>query len=540
VEQPGDFFWVRRQEPVAGELATVAEVFALHPLAVEDALHAHQRPKLERYDDGIFLVLKTLWYVDEDDAVETGEINLFVGRDFVISVRHGEGTELHTARLDLEQQTAVLGHGPSAVVYAICDRVVDSYEAVSRALETDVAEVEQSVFSPTRTHDSRRIYVLKRELAEVRRAVNPLREPMKRFSTGSVPAVSQDAAPFFRDVNDHLTRVSETIETLDTLLSTAFDAHLGHVPEQFLLGLLDGLVIAVAVGAFAQDHIGLLKGHGLGQQTVHITPHITGEGQSQHSVAVVQAQVHGRAAQDVAGIRERELDPGCDLRGLGVSGRVEKFKCGWHILLGVQRFLELHFTTALAGTPYIVGMVVFLDVRTVREHDGAELARGRRAPDRSRKALGHQAGQQAAMVDVRMAEHHDVDRGGLETELSIGVLLRIAHRLALEHAAIQQQSSGGPVPAGQFEQVFGTGDRSCGSVAGQGDGHVTKLHHNGEAAAIKAQGSGPTFVHHGSLLSPRHPSPADLGHRHCGRVCALEGIARPEGRGQFTSRVPRR
>jgi magnesium transporter len=207
----------------------VAEVFALHPLAVEDALHAHQRPKLERYDDGIFLVLKTLWYVDEDDAVETGEINLFVGRDFVISVRHGEGTELHTARLDLEQQTAVLGHGPSAVVYAICDRVVDSYEAVGRALEIDVDEVEESVFSPTRTHDSRRIYVLKRELAEVRRAVNPLREPMKRFSTGSVPAVSQDAAPFFRDVNDHLIRISETIETLDTLLSTAFDAHLARI-----------------------------------------------------------------------------------------------------------------------------------------------------------------------------------------------------------------------------------------------------------------------------------------------------------------------
>ena len=229
VEQPGDFVWVGLHEPVEGELAKVAEVFALHPLAVEDALHAHQRPKLERYDDGIFLVLKTLWYVDEDDAVETGEINLFVGRDFVISVRHGEGTELHTARLDLEQQTAVLGHGPSAVVYAICDRVVDSYEAVSRALEIDVDEVEESVFSPTRTHDSRRIYVLKRELAEVRRAVNPLREPMKRFSTGSVPAVSQDAAPFFRDVADHLIRVSETIETLDTLLSTAFDAHLARI-----------------------------------------------------------------------------------------------------------------------------------------------------------------------------------------------------------------------------------------------------------------------------------------------------------------------
>ena len=227
--QPGDFVWVGLHEPGAAELDRVAEVFALHPLAVEDALHAHQRPKLERYDDGIFLVLKTLWYVDEEDAVETGEINVFVGRDFVISVRHGEGTALDTTRLELEAREGVLGHGPSAVVYAIVDHVVDTYEEVATQLEIDVDEVESSVFSPQRTQDSRRIYILKRELAEVRRAVNPLKEPMKRFATGSVPAVSQEAAPFFRDVADHLVRVSESVETLDSLLSTAFDAHLARI-----------------------------------------------------------------------------------------------------------------------------------------------------------------------------------------------------------------------------------------------------------------------------------------------------------------------
>jgi magnesium transporter len=227
--EDGDFVWVGLHEPGAEELDRVAEVFALHPLAVEDAVHAHQRPKLERYDEGLFLVLKTLWYVDEEDAVETGEINLFVGRDFVVSVRHGEGTELHSARLGLEERNLLLDHGPSAVVYAICDRVVDGYEEVAHELEEDVDEVEESVFSPTRTHDSKRIYVLKRELAEVRRAVNPLREPMKRFATASVPLVTQEAAPFFRDVADHLVRVSENIETLDSLLSTAFDAHLARI-----------------------------------------------------------------------------------------------------------------------------------------------------------------------------------------------------------------------------------------------------------------------------------------------------------------------
>ena len=228
----GDFVWVGMHEPGEEELNRVAEVFSLHPLAVEDALKAHQRPKLERYENGLFLVVKTLWYVDADDAVETGEINLFVGPNYVVSVRHGEGTELHGARMGLEDQAAVLGHGPSAVVYAICDKVVDDYESVAVALEEDVDEVEISVFSPTRTQDSKRIYVLKRELAEVRRAVNPLREPMKRFATGSVAFVTQEAAPFFRDVADHVIRVSESIETLDSLLSTAFDAHLARISVQ--------------------------------------------------------------------------------------------------------------------------------------------------------------------------------------------------------------------------------------------------------------------------------------------------------------------
>lgn len=227
-----DFVWVGLHEPGAGEMDQIARVFDLHPLAVEDALHAHQRPKLERYDDALFLVLKTLWYVDEYDAVETGEINMFVGRDFVVSVRHGQGAELHSARLDLEAKTAVLGHGPSAVVYAVCDRVVDAYEEVAAQVEIDVDEVETSVFSPDRTQDSQRIYNLKRELAEMRRAVNPLREPMKRFATASVAGITADAVPFFRDVADHLARVSESVDSLDSLLSTAFDAHLARISLQ--------------------------------------------------------------------------------------------------------------------------------------------------------------------------------------------------------------------------------------------------------------------------------------------------------------------
>jgi magnesium transporter len=227
-----EFFWIGLFEPSESELEAVAEAFSLHPLAVEDALHAHQRPKLERYDESLFLVLKTLWYVDEDDQVETGEINLFMGKDFIVSVRHGEGSELHSSRLSLETTDGVLTHGPSAVVYAVCDRVVDGYFRVAQELEIDVDEVEASVFSPTATEDSVRIYTLKREIAEVRRAVLPLREPMRQASQGLVRGMDPDAAPFFRDVADHLTRVSETIDTLDGLLSTAFDAYLARITVQ--------------------------------------------------------------------------------------------------------------------------------------------------------------------------------------------------------------------------------------------------------------------------------------------------------------------
>jgi magnesium transporter len=228
----GGFVWVGLHDPTEAELDEVAAAFDLHPLAVEDAVHAHQRPKLERYEGSLFLVLKTLWYVDEEDAVETGEINLFMGRDFVVTVRHGQGSELQSARRRLEADSSVLVHGPSAVVYAVCDTVVDAYFRVAGELEVDVDEVEASVFSPARTEDSARIYTLKREIAEVRRAVLPLREPMRQAAHGNVPGMDPETAPFFRDVLDHLSKIAETIDTLDGLLSTAFEAYLARIQVQ--------------------------------------------------------------------------------------------------------------------------------------------------------------------------------------------------------------------------------------------------------------------------------------------------------------------
>ncbi|WP_435743847.1 magnesium/cobalt transporter CorA [Nocardioides sp. SYSU DS0663] len=232
VQQPGDFVWLGLHDPTAEELANVADAFGLHPLAVEDAVKAHQRPKLERYAESLFLVLKPLWYVDEEDAVETGEISMFVGADFVVTVRHGAGSELTAARRSLEAKRTVLDHGPSAVVYAVCDTVVDAYREVMGQLQKDVDEVEESVFSPDRTNDSVRIYTLKRELAEVRRAVQPLRDPMRKLADGEIDGIVPESAPFFRDVHDHLGQVAEVVDNLESLLSSAFDAHLARISVQ--------------------------------------------------------------------------------------------------------------------------------------------------------------------------------------------------------------------------------------------------------------------------------------------------------------------
>jgi magnesium transporter len=230
--QPGDFVSVGLHEPDEAEMARVAEIFGLHQLAVDDSLHPVQRPKLEKYGDMVFLVLKTLWYVKESDTVEGGQVALFMGPDYVVTVREGAGFALERVRHDLEEHADMLKQGPAAVVYAVCDRVVDVYESVVSDLEDDVDEVQASVFSPERTHASKRIYELNQELNTLRRAVNPLRTPMQQFAQSEIKGVSADAAPFFRDVADHLARISDAVDSLDNQLSSAFDANLSRIGVQ--------------------------------------------------------------------------------------------------------------------------------------------------------------------------------------------------------------------------------------------------------------------------------------------------------------------
>ena len=226
----GGFVWVGLHEPHAGELEQLAEVFGLHPLAVEDAIHAHQRPKLERYDGVQFFVMKTVGYVPRPggvESVETGEIMTFCGADFVVTVRHGMHGELASVRQALEASPERLALGPAAVVHAVADRVVDDYMCVAAGVQQDIDEVEEAVFSAERTNEAGRIYRLKREVIHLKRAVGPLAGPLRTLvGRRFVPAEIRE---YFRDVEDHLTRVREQVESCDELLTPILQAHMTQV-----------------------------------------------------------------------------------------------------------------------------------------------------------------------------------------------------------------------------------------------------------------------------------------------------------------------
>ncbi|MFF8259519.1 magnesium and cobalt transport protein CorA [Streptomyces virginiae] len=225
------FLWIGTYEPTEAEFDHVRREFGLHPLAVEDALNAHQRPKLEVYDDSLFVVLKPVVYDEAADTVTAGELMVFIGDSFVVTVRHGEGAPLAAVRHRLEQEPDVLRHGPTAVLYAVTDAVVDHYIEVAAELQSDLEELEAEVFAPNASdakNTAARIYGFKRQVLEFRRATNPLLAPMDRLAFGQVPFVHEHARPFFRDVADHLTKASEYIEGLDRLLSDALAAHLAQ------------------------------------------------------------------------------------------------------------------------------------------------------------------------------------------------------------------------------------------------------------------------------------------------------------------------
>ena len=229
--EPGSFTWIGLHQPTPSEFYAVRQEFGLHELAVEDAVKAHQRPKLEVYGTDIFVVLKTARYLDSLEVVEFAEIQLFVGRNYVVAVRHGEASALADVRRTLEDDPEKLKLGPMAVLHAVMDHVVDDYEPVIAGLDNDMREIEVDVFANERSpgaDPSRRIYKLKREVLDFHRHAKPLAEALQRLQAGQVPSCGPALRDYFRDVQDHLFRVVAEIENFRDLLTDALNANLGQ------------------------------------------------------------------------------------------------------------------------------------------------------------------------------------------------------------------------------------------------------------------------------------------------------------------------
>jgi magnesium transporter len=227
--KPGAFTWIGLHEPTEEEFDSIRREFTLHELAVEDAIHAHQRPKLEVYGDMVFIVLKTARYIDPEEVVRLGEILIFLGHDYIITVRHGEASELRDVRHRLEKDPELLAHGPGAVLHSIVDKVVDDYKPALIGLGEDIDEIENQVFSDERDNPAERIYKLKREVLEFSHAVGPLVDPVDRLSKGRYEVIHPKVRAYFRDVNDHLLRAHEQLEGYRDLLTSVLSANLAQV-----------------------------------------------------------------------------------------------------------------------------------------------------------------------------------------------------------------------------------------------------------------------------------------------------------------------
>ncbi len=224
--------WIGLYRPTEEEFSSVAKEFALHELAVEDAIKAHQRPKLERYGDTLFVVLRAARYIDESETVEFGEIHVFVGPDFVVTVRHDEAPHLHEVRRQMEGQPELLRRGPAAILYAIMDRVVDDYEPVVAGLQNDIDEIETEVFSAN-AGVSRRIYELSREVIEFQRAVQPLPGMLSALLADFEDyGVDPELQRYLRDVQDHAIRVTEQVAGFRELLQNILSVNLAIVGLQ--------------------------------------------------------------------------------------------------------------------------------------------------------------------------------------------------------------------------------------------------------------------------------------------------------------------
>ncbi|MFD7032512.1 magnesium and cobalt transport protein CorA [Streptomyces sp. NPDC059917] len=231
-EQPGGMAWIGLHRPTESELHSLAAEFNLHPLSIEDALEAHQRPKLERYGDTLFVVLRAARYLDALEEVDFAELHIFVGPDFLITVRHGAAPDLPAVRRRMEETPQLLALGPEAALYAILDVVVDGYAPVVEGVQNDMDEIETEVFRGD-PEVSRRIYELSREMVEFQRATRPLVGMLHSLMAGFAKyGTDEELQRYLRDVADHVTHTSERVDGFRQALTEILTVNATLVSQQ--------------------------------------------------------------------------------------------------------------------------------------------------------------------------------------------------------------------------------------------------------------------------------------------------------------------
>jgi len=227
LKQPGVFVWIGLHDPSPELLRQLQQEFGLHDLAIEDAQVAHQRPKLEQYGDSIFVVLRPTLLSPDQERIELAETHIFVGPRYVVSVRHGATPSYAAVRARCESTPALLAKGPGFVLYAVMDFIVDQYFPIVDLLGDKLEQLEDAIFSQTFNRTTvQRIYELKRNMLEVKRAVSPLVDVCNRLMRFDQPLIPEDTRPYFRDVYDHAIRINENVDTMRELLTGALEAHL--------------------------------------------------------------------------------------------------------------------------------------------------------------------------------------------------------------------------------------------------------------------------------------------------------------------------
>ena len=255
----GEFVWIGLHDPAPGDLEKLQSLFGLHELAVEDAGQAHQRPKIEDYGEDAFIVLKTAHYHEDREEVHFGEIHVFAGPGYVITVRHGPGSELASARQRLEARADLLKLGPASAVWAVLDKVVDDYLPVVDAIEDDIEEVEKDVFDDDIPAPTARIYNLKREVIEFHRATWPLLSPLDALEQGAYARVPEELRRYFRDVGDHARRVDEQVSSQRELLTSVLEANLAlvSVNQNEVVKKISAIAGIIAVPTFIASVYGM-------------------------------------------------------------------------------------------------------------------------------------------------------------------------------------------------------------------------------------------------------------------------------------------